>query len=101
MINLMYLVLTAMLALNVSAEVMNAFFTLDKGNKASIATVDSQLDQTVDGLKELLDRYKVRFATLDRKLTNSFESIISQYSETVRRVEDDEAKVKRERQHAA
>jgi hypothetical protein len=31
MINLMYLVLTALLALNVSAEVMNAFFSLDTG----------------------------------------------------------------------
>ncbi len=29
MINLMYLVLTALLALNVSAEVMNAFKTID------------------------------------------------------------------------
>ena len=55
MINLMYLVLTALLALNVSAEVMNAFFTLDEGNKASIATVNSQLDQTVDGLNSLLE----------------------------------------------
>jgi len=54
MINLMYLVLTALLALNVSAEVMNAFFTLDEGNKASITTVNSQLDQTVEGLKKLL-----------------------------------------------
>ena len=35
MINLMYLVLTALLALNVSAEVMNAFFSLDKGMKDS------------------------------------------------------------------
>jgi uncharacterized membrane protein len=35
MINLMYLVLTALLALNVSAEVMNAFFSLDKGMKES------------------------------------------------------------------
>ncbi|MBI5916840.1 MAG: hypothetical protein HY842_15805 [Bacteroidetes bacterium] len=55
MINLMYLVLTALLALNVSAEVMNAFITLDEGNKASAATVNSQLDQTVKGLKSLLD----------------------------------------------
>jgi len=31
MINIMYLVLTAMLALNVSAEVFNAFKILDQG----------------------------------------------------------------------
>lgn len=55
MINIMYLVLTAMLALNVSAEVMNAFFTLDEGNNESMATVDAQLEQTIAGVKELLD----------------------------------------------
>lgn len=54
MINLMYLVLTALLALNVSAEVMNAFATLDQGNKSTMGTVNSQLDQTVKGLKSLL-----------------------------------------------
>ena len=66
MINLMYLVLTAMLALNVSAEVMNAFFTLDKGNKESINTVETQLDQTVTGLKELLnDEAKQKFKPIE------------------------------------
>ncbi|MEL6971788.1 MAG: GldM family protein [Bacteroidota bacterium] len=55
MINIMYLVLTALLALNVSAEVMNAFFTLDEGNTESINTVDAQLEATVDGVKKLLE----------------------------------------------
>jgi len=40
MINLMYLVLTAMLALNVSAEIINAFFMLDKGIKKNNKVVD-------------------------------------------------------------
>ena len=40
MINLMYLVLTAMLALNVSAEIINAFFALNKGIKSSNEIVD-------------------------------------------------------------
>ena len=66
MINLMYLVLTALLALNVSAEVMNAFFTLDQGNQDSMATVNSQLDQTVEGLKELLsDDSKRKFKPIE------------------------------------
>jgi len=65
MINLMYLVLTALLALNVSAEVMNAFITLDEGNKASAATVNSQLDQTVKGLKDLLnDESKAKYRAI-------------------------------------
>jgi len=41
MINLMYLVLTALLALNISAEVMNAFFTLNTGIANSNKIVDS------------------------------------------------------------
>jgi gliding motility-associated protein GldM len=41
MINLMYLVLTAMLALNVSAEIINAFFALNKGLKSSNGIVDN------------------------------------------------------------
>ncbi|MEL6273613.1 MAG: GldM family protein [Bacteroidota bacterium] len=62
MINIMYLVLTAMLALNVSAEVMNAFFTLDEGNTASMGVVDDQLDATVNSLNDLLnDSSKERF----------------------------------------
>ncbi len=62
MINIMYLVLMALLALNVSAEVMNAFQTLDEGNEASIATVDKQLSKTVEGLDGLLkDDAKAKF----------------------------------------
>lgn len=65
MINLMYLVLTALLALNVSAEVMNAFLTLDDGNKASIGTVTSQLESTVGSVKELLkDPSKAKFQAI-------------------------------------
>jgi gliding motility-associated protein GldM len=41
MINLMYLVLTAMLALNVSAEIINAFFALNKGINNTNGIVDN------------------------------------------------------------
>jgi gliding motility-associated protein GldM len=40
MINVMYLVLTALLALNVSAEIFNAFDMVDKGLKSANATLD-------------------------------------------------------------
>ena len=40
MINLMYLVLTALLALNVSAEIFNAFRVVDKGLKNSNVALD-------------------------------------------------------------
>ncbi|MBI1228183.1 MAG: hypothetical protein GC192_23315 [Bacteroidetes bacterium] len=85
MINLMYLVLTALLALNVSAEVMNAFITLDEGNKATTATVNSQLDQTVKGVKDLLnDESKAKYRAIGpaideiRSEVESFNSYITQ-----------------------
>lgn len=55
MINLMYLVLTALLALNVSAEVMNAFFTLDKSISASNGIVDSGNDKVLKSMATIVD----------------------------------------------
>jgi gliding motility-associated protein GldM len=51
MINLMYLVLTAMLALNVSAEIINAFFSLNKGIKESnviVAGSNTSMKEAID-----------------------------------------------------
>jgi gliding motility-associated protein GldM len=42
MINMMYLVLTALLALNVSREVMDAFYDVMKNQETTIATVERQ-----------------------------------------------------------
>lgn len=65
MINLMYLVLTAMLALNVSAEIINAFFALDKGNQSAMDVVKNQLDLTEQSLDKLLeDDSKQKFKPL-------------------------------------
>ena len=58
MINLMYLVLTALLALNVSAEVMNAFFSLDRGLKSSRGIVESNNDVLVTNINKQADAYK-------------------------------------------
>ena len=46
MINMMYLVLTAMLALNVSAEILNAFKTINKSLENSKVTADTNLKTT-------------------------------------------------------
>jgi gliding motility-associated protein GldM len=51
MINLMYLVLTAMLALNVSAEIINAFFMLDKGIKHTNDIVDTSTASVIKSMK--------------------------------------------------
>ncbi len=58
MINLMYLVLTALLALNVSAEVMNAFYSLDKGLKNSNNIVETTNDQILTNIVMQADAYK-------------------------------------------
>ncbi len=58
MINLMYLVLTALLALNVSAEVMNAFFSLDKGMKTSRSIVDKNNEAMKSGIDATAEAYK-------------------------------------------
>src|SRR3979409_2467152 len=46
MINMMYLVLTALLALNVSSEILNAFKTVDKSIGKSNAVIDQKNSDT-------------------------------------------------------
>ena len=46
MINMMYLVLTALLALNVSSEILNAFKTVDK----SLTTASGIVEQKNQGI---------------------------------------------------
>jgi gliding motility-associated protein GldM len=58
MINLMYLVLTALLALNVSAEVMNAFFSLDKGLKSSMNIVENSNVKLTESIARVAEAYK-------------------------------------------
>ena len=58
MINLMYLVLTALLALNVSAEVMNAFFTLNKGISQSNDIVETTNQTLLSNIQKQAEAYK-------------------------------------------
>lgn len=55
MINMMYLVLTALLALNVSSEILNAFKTVNRSLETTNATVNVS---TVNILKSLEDKTK-------------------------------------------
>lgn len=57
MINLMYLVLTALLALNVSAEVMNAFFSLDNGLKGSRTIVEKNNEVVMSNISKQAEAY--------------------------------------------
>jgi len=54
MINLMYLVLTALLALNVSAEILNAFKTVNGTLEASTSITDSKVLQLFRSFEEKL-----------------------------------------------
>ena len=56
MINLMYLVLTAMLALNVSAEIMNAFKVIDDSLVDTRSTTDLAIDAQEKALDETLEK---------------------------------------------
>jgi gliding motility-associated protein GldM len=56
MINLMYLVLTAMLALNVSAEVINAFFKLDKGLKGTTEIVKNANSKVIESMEAAIKK---------------------------------------------
>jgi len=54
MINMMYLVLTALLALNVSVEVLNAFRTVNHSIEGSNGVVTKKNDQTYKSFEEAL-----------------------------------------------
>jgi gliding motility-associated protein GldM len=51
MINLMYLVLTALLALNVSSEILNAFQVVDKSMQGSTKITNASTDQIMSSFK--------------------------------------------------
>jgi gliding motility-associated protein GldM len=55
MINLMYLVLTALLALNVSAEILNAFKTVNNSLAAASATLDKKNENIFSSFKGALN----------------------------------------------
>ena len=57
MINLMYLVLTAMLALNVSAEIINAFYALNKGMQTSNEIVDKSNTMIKNAIDKQVEAY--------------------------------------------
>jgi gliding motility-associated protein GldM len=52
MINMMYLVLTALLALNVSSEILNAFKTVNKSLETTNSVVNKSTDQLMVSLDE-------------------------------------------------
>ncbi len=66
MINIMYLVLTAMLALNVSAEIFNAFAMVDDGLKASNASLDLANEKLPEAIRTGAKKTKALAKYADR-----------------------------------
>jgi gliding motility-associated protein GldM len=88
MINLMYLVLTAMLALNVSAEIINAFFALNKGLKTSSGIVANSNENMMKGIDKVANAYKTPInqayqgrAVEAQKISAEFEAYIKSVTE--------------------
>ena len=57
MINIMYLVLTAMLALNVSAEILNAFLSMDRSISDSSNIIGTSNDRLMASIEEQAEAY--------------------------------------------
>src|SRR6185312_957682 len=60
MINMMYLVLTALLALNVSVEVLNAFKTVNHSIEKSNATLTEKNNVTYESFKDAMSDPKTK-----------------------------------------
>lgn len=76
MINLMYLVLTALLALNVSAELLHAFFSIDKSLNESSTLVEKSNKQLTKAINEQADAYS-QFEPFRKKASKVRETVAS------------------------
>src|SRR5680860_1878698 len=81
MINIMYLVLTALLALNVSAEIFNAFKVVEKGLKKSNTVVDEN-NSNLPPESAKLARKKDELATYAER-TKPVQELSSEFSDYV------------------
>lgn len=90
MISMMYLVLTALLALNVSSEVLNKFAFIDKSLTRSVNEGSSRNSQTVSSITSQVDDTGnregdvkiVKAAEQIRKMTQSTLSELTEYKNT-------------------
>src|SRR4029078_8504806 len=67
MINMMYLVLTALLALNVSKEIINAFVTVNESLEGSKANIDKKNEKTYAAFKLAMDNDAKKYGDVNAK----------------------------------
>lgn len=89
MINLMYLVLTAMLALNVSAEIINAFFALNKGIRKSNEVVDQTNGILKQGINKQAEAYKNPQTAAAREGAEKAIEISKEFNEYINSINSD------------
>ena len=61
MINMMYLVLTALLALNVSKEILESFVTVNNGLETTKATLKEKMDQTYQTFSQYASQNQAKY----------------------------------------
>src|SRR5438874_2555039 len=89
MINMMYLVLTALLALNVSAEILNAFHVVNDGISHSNGSVDSKNGQTMSAFQDQLSKDEAKTrpyfekAEQTEKLVGNLNKQINRYMDLI------------------
>src|SRR5678815_249141 len=70
MINMMYLVLTALLALNVTKEVINAFVTINQSVLLSKETLDKKNQTTYDNFAKAMQLDATKYKDVNDKANN-------------------------------
>ena len=73
MINIMYLILTALLAMNVSAEVLNAFVLV---NDSLVQTEDGISTKNSDVLKKFANMKVLKMLTKNQYLNSDFLNLV-------------------------
>ena len=81
MINMMYLVLTALLALNVSAEILNAFRVVNSKMDSTIGLIDKKNDLTNTQLTKLYNKTPDAVQVYYDKMTKANEIANTLYAE--------------------
>src|SRR5260221_3613819 len=88
MINMMYLVLTALLALNVSAEILNAFKTVNNSLEKTNKVVDASTGDLMTSLREKLNEAgtaeKAKIWVPKAELATNYAKTLDSYIEGVK-----------------
>ena len=71
MVNLMYLVLTAMLDLNVSAEILSAFLSMNDSIQESNELVDNANDRMLNDIRQQAEAYQQYEPLRDKAMKDS------------------------------